>query len=132
MADRNTDDRTLVTEAAAALDTAEIAVFRRAWLHWYGDWPDEDRIVASFIPYMFGGSAPVWVRDYARRVVSAQRHGHFVPHRWGFSSTYVRNPLLGYALAVVAAATLIILVVLASAAAEYITGLDGCITPPCY
>lgn len=132
MATRNIDDRALVTEAAAALDTSEIAVFRGAWWHWYGHAPDEGRLEAQFITYMFGGSVPVWVRDYARRVVAEHRGGRLVPRVWGFRSPYIRNPVLGYTLAVVAVAVLIVLVVLASGAAEYIGGLDGCVTPPCY
>lgn len=70
MAIRNTGDRSLVTEAAAALDTSEIAVFRGAWWHWSGRAPDEGRLEAQFITYMFGGSVPVWVRGRCSPLIS--------------------------------------------------------------
>lgn len=125
-------DAELVTEAAAALDTSEIAIFRRAWCHWYGAAPEEARIERPFVVYMFGGRAPTWVRDYARRVVSENRSGPIEPSAWGFRSAYVRNPVLGYALAVLTVVVVIALVVAADISAQYIAGIEGCLTPPCY
>lgn len=125
-------DAELVTEAAAALDTSEIEIFRRAWAHWHGGTVDEARIEPRFIVYMFGGSAPFWVRDYARQVVSENRSSLVHPQAWGVRSSYIRNPLLGYALTVLAVVVLIGLVVAADISAQYIAGLEGCFTPPCY
>lgn len=125
-------DAALVTEAAAALDIAEIAVFRRAWSEWYGVPPDEGRIEPPFVVYMFGGPAPMWVRAYARRIVAEHRRAVLDPRAWGVRSSYVRNPLCGYLLAVVSVLILIVLVALADTAAQHIPGIEGCFTPPCY
>lgn len=127
-----TSDAELVTEAAAALDTSEIDIFRRAWMHWHGGAADEARIEPPFIVYMFGGRAPHWVRDYARQVVAENRTSLIDPRTWGIRSHHVRNPLLGYLLTVLAVFVLIALVALAAASAQYIAGLEGCYTPPCY
>lgn len=125
-------DAELVTEAAAALDTSEIEIFRRAWTHWHGGAADEARIEPRFIIYMFGGGAPFWVRDYARQVVDENRSSLIQPQLWGIHSSYIRNPLLGYALTVLAVLVLIALVVAADISAQYIAGVEGCFTPPCY
>lgn len=127
-----TSDAALVCEAAAALDIAEIQVFRRAWREWYGAPPDESRIEPPFVVYMFGGPAPMWVRAYARRVVAEHRRAVLDPREWGVRSMYVRNPLLGYLLTVASVLVLIVLVALADVAAQHIAGVDGCFTPPCY
>ena len=126
------NDAELITEAAAALDTSEISIFRRAWSHWYGGPADEARIEPSFIVYMFGGRAPHWARDYARRVVEENRAGEIEPQAWGTRSPYVRNPLLGFSLAVLTVLIVIGLVVAADIAAHYIAGIENCFTPPCY
>lgn len=125
-------DAELVTEAAAALDTSEIEIFRRAWTHWHGGAADETRIEPRFLVYMFGGRAPYWVRDYARHVVNENRSSLIQPQAWGIRSSYIRNPLLGYVLTVLAVVVLIALVVAADISAQYIAGIEGCFTPPCY
>lgn len=125
-------DAELVTEAAAALDTSEIDIFRRAWSHWHGIAADERCIEPPFLVYMFGGRAPHWARDYARRVVEENRTGTIRPLAWGIRSSYVRNPLVGYALTVLAVIVLIGLVAAADISAQYIAGIEGCLTPPCY
>lgn len=125
-------DDDLVAEAAAALDVPEIAIFRRAWSHWYGGTPDERRIERPFLVYMFGGAAPAWARDYARRVVEAHRREVIDPRAWGVRSIYVRSPLRGFLSVVLAVAVLVVLVVLADAAAKQIAGVEACLTPPCY
>lgn len=125
-------DTALVTEAAAALDIPEIAVFRRAWSEWYGAPPEESRIEPPFVVYMFGGPVPMWVRAYARRVVAEHRRAVLDPRAWGVRSVYVRNPLCGYLLAVASVLVLIVLVALADVAAQHIPGIHGCFTPPCY
>ena len=125
-------DTELITEAAAALDTSEIAIFRRAWSHWYGAPADEARVEPPFLVYMFGGRAPHWAREYARRVVEENRARTIEPQAWGTVSSYVRNPLLGFALAVLSVLVVIALVVAADISAQYIAGIEGCFTPPCY
>ena len=125
-------DDDLVAEAAAALDIPEIAIFRRAWAHWYGADPEERRIERSFLVYMFGGPAPPWARDYARRVVAANRRELIDPRAWGVRSLHVRSPWRGFLSAVLAVTVLVVLVVLADAAAKRIAGVEACFTPPCY
>lgn len=132
MSSPQVDDSALVAEAAAALDTSEIAIFRHAWAHWYGHAPSESRIEPSFLVYMFGGRAPAWVRDYARRIVARHRAEPLDPGAWGSRVDYVRNPLLGYLLAVLTVLVVIALVVVADYSAQYIAGIEGCLTPPCY
>lgn len=125
-------DGDLVSEAAAALDIPEIAIFRRAWTHWYGGTPDERRIEPPFLRYMFGGSAPPWVRAYARHVVESHRREPIDPRAWGVRSSYVRNPVRGYLLTLASVTVIVVLVVLADSAARHIAGTDACYTPPCY
>lgn len=125
-------DAALVTEAAAALDVPEIAVFRRAWSEWYGAPPEEAHIEPPFVVYMFGGPAPMWVRAYARRVVAEHRRAVLDPRAWGVGPAYIRNPALGYLLAAASVLVLIVLVALADVAAQHLAGIEGCFTPPCY
>lgn len=132
MQERLEADSALISEAAAALDTSEIAIFRRAWVHWYGVPAVEARVEPLFLIYMFGGRAPSWVRDYARRIVARHRDQPLDPYDWGSRSGYARNPLLGFALAVLAVVVVIALVIAADYSAQFITGLEGCFTPPCY
>lgn len=126
------DDAALISEAAAALDTSEISIFRRAWAHWYGSPPDEASIEPPFLVYMFEGRAPSWARDYARRIVVRHEAETIDPYAWGSRSGYVRNPVLGFALAVLTVVIVIALVVVADYSAQFISGIEGCLTPPCY
>jgi len=126
------DEAALVTEAAAALDTEEIAIFRRAWAHWYGHAPSESCIGPSFLVYMFGGRAPARVCDYTRRIVPLHRDEPLDPRAWGSRVDYVRNPLLGFSLAALTVVVVRGLVLIADYSAQFIADIEGCLTPPCY
>ena len=70
MANTDIDD---VLSASAALDIAEVQLFRKAYRKWFGSRIDENLLERHFVAYMFAGVVPHWARDYARQVLTVPR-----------------------------------------------------------
>ena len=64
-----------VLEATALLDVTEFELFHLAHLRWFGHALDDAAMERLYLPYMFQGRVPPWVRDLARRVVEAGEAG---------------------------------------------------------
>ena len=77
------DDSLLIARARDHLGLLEFDLFRAAWKHWHGDAPNERRLERDFVSYMFHQSAPVYVRDFARRVIAKAESGGFNPRAFG-------------------------------------------------
>ena len=54
---------------ARLLDITEFEVFRVAYRCWYNKSPGDRFLEYQFVPYMFNGIAPFWVRAFTRRTL---------------------------------------------------------------
>ncbi len=61
------DDVRIVTFAATALHTSELAVFRAAHIAWFDRPVTDAQLMQSFHDYRVYGIAPFWVRHFARQ-----------------------------------------------------------------
>ncbi len=66
-------DARLVMDAAAALDIREFDLFALAHGWRFGGRAEIAALERIFAAYMFGGTVPVWVRQYARQVLNPSR-----------------------------------------------------------
>jgi hypothetical protein len=66
------DDLKSVVDAASALNVSEFEVFCLAYQHWFGHSADTREMNAFFGRYMNTAVAPMWVRDFTRRVRTIQ------------------------------------------------------------
>ncbi|NIR97539.1 MAG: hypothetical protein GWN05_07750 [Gammaproteobacteria bacterium] len=119
---------------ACALDITEFRVFELAFATWYGYTPSPKRIEADFVPYMFDGVVPHWVRQYTRKVLRLQREGRLDPAALGLAPRPRTRSML-----VKAGAFLITLVfvfagllVMAAASGKLLPFVKECYFPPCY
>ncbi len=123
-----------VLEASSLLDITEFELFRLAFVHWFGHRPEERRLERAFAVYMFRQVAPLWVRDFARRVVEAAAAGPLDRAAFGVSprAGSARMVSRGLRFAVALIVTLAVLVLGAELAALTL-GVGGrCLFPPCY
>jgi hypothetical protein len=72
-----------VLEAAALLEVTEFELFRIAYRRWHGVTLADDRLERHYLPYMFKGRVPLWVRQTAREVIGAAEIGQLDPQRFG-------------------------------------------------
>ncbi len=63
------EDACLVLDAAALLDVREFDLFELAYDWWFGAHAEIKALEKAFVPYMFRGIVPLWVRQYAREVM---------------------------------------------------------------
>lgn len=70
--DRLRDDLALIDAACEAMRIGEFDLFRRAFRAWFGVEPDEKRLEAVFVAYLFHREVPGWLRHFCRRVVDEQ------------------------------------------------------------
>ncbi len=67
------EDACLVLDAAALLDVREFDFFALAHDWWFGAHAEIKALERAFVPYMFRGIVPLWVRQYAREVMLEAR-----------------------------------------------------------
>ncbi len=123
---RNTlTDAAAVRASAALLDVSEYQIFRMGWRAWFGTPPGAGNTVLDrcFSRYMQGGAVPLWVRRFARSVLSGEPvPGCFRPHR------RPANLVRGLCAGAVTAVTVSVVFFAAHHAAQPL----GCLLPPCY
>lgn len=61
-----------VTRAARLLDISEFELFGAAYRSWYGESAGERYLESHFVPYMFEGTVPFWVRHFTRETLEAR------------------------------------------------------------
>ncbi len=67
------EDASLVLDAAALLDVREFDFFSLAYDWWFGTRAEIKALERAFVPYMYRGIVPLWVRQYAREVMIEAR-----------------------------------------------------------
>lgn len=92
----DSEDGTLVTQGAAALDIKEFAFFRLAYRRWFGKEATDDAIEPPFMRFLTTRVAPHWVRQLAREILELQHDGRLdrtaygLPVARGMSPTLIR------------------------------------------
>ncbi len=129
------DDNDLkgVVDTASALNVSEFEVFCLAYQNWFGHTADMGEIDAVFGRYMDTTMAPMWVRDFTRRVQEMREENQLDAAAFNIEAppptTYWTAFLGGMAFAsmIMIIALLVYLVLHAEDAA-----MVGCQFPPCY
>ncbi len=80
--DCNADTRD-VLKASAELEITEFRLFELAHRRWFGECGSERHIEELFTPYMYGGPAPHWVRQFCREVLERAGAGELDPLEFG-------------------------------------------------
>lgn len=75
----NSDDLKGVQRASNLLGLAEFELFREAYRAWHKDTPSDELLEQHFVPYMFSGEAPVWVRSFVRTTLHSVEKGLHLP-----------------------------------------------------
>ena len=50
------------------LHISEFRLFELAYKEWFGDYASESELELAYIPYLFSGSVPCWVRQFTRNI----------------------------------------------------------------
>ena len=121
-----------VLRAASLLNIGEFRIFELAFKNWFGRQAREKTIERYFIPYMFRGRVPSWVRHFCREIIDLERMHHLDAEYYAFKpeiQTYagIWKGLLGF---IGIGATLLVLVLLAKSVAPMMP--LACTFPPCY
>ena len=123
-----------VLEATALLEVTEFEFFRIAYRRWYGRAVDDDVLEKLYLPYMFHGRVPLWVRQLARDVIQKAEDEALDPSAFGVLpkplSMDMYNRGLRYFLWII----VIFGTMLTGAAtvAELMPWYQSCYLPPCY
>jgi len=127
-------DALAVANAAALLDITEFELFRLAHRDWFGRAATDRTIEGYFIPFMFRGVVPYWVRNFVRLVLRLDDEGDLDREQLGvrrqrWSRSMARRGEL-YLLIIVA--VLVLLFFAANDPAVLANLPKGCLLPPCY
>jgi len=123
-----------VLEAAALLEVTEFELFRIAYRRWFGAEIGDDGLERHYLPYMFKGRVPVWVRHVAREVIDEAEREVLDPLAYGVHprplTMDMYNRGLRYFLWI--AVILGTLMTGAATVAEFAPWYQSCYFPPCY
>ena len=64
------DDNNIVSDASGILDVSEFKIFQMAFYAWFGEDGNYKFIESCFGSYLKDNKLPIWVRNYARRIVN--------------------------------------------------------------
>ena len=123
-----------VLEAAALLEVTEFELFRIAYRRWFHAEIDDTELERLYLPYMFHGQVPHWVRQLTRQVIGEADRDHLDPKTYGVMpkplTMDMYNRGLRYCLwiAVILGTMLTGAVTVAELAPWY----ETCYFPPCY
>ena len=121
-----------VLRASAVLDIAEVDLFSRAYLRWYGRAASAEDLERLFVAYMFADRVPIFVRDYARRVLNAETDRREMPAELHPPAPSGRRTGFGIAMLLLQLVILLGLVGLAEFSLSGSGPFPACILPPCY
>jgi hypothetical protein len=131
---RMSDDVADVLEAAALLEVTEFELFRIAWGKWHGGGIGDAQLERHYLPYMFKGQVPVWVRQLARKIVAEAEADELNPANYGVmpkpQTMDMYNRGLRYCLWI--AVIMGTLLTGAATVAELSPWYQSCFFPPCY
>jgi hypothetical protein len=123
-----------VLEAAALLQITEFELFRIAYRRWHGVTLDDDDLERHYLPYMFKGRVPLWVRKMAREVIGEAEAEALDPRAYGILPKPLTMDMYNRGLRYFLWITVILGTLLTGAAtvAELGPWYESCYLPPCY
>ncbi len=131
---RMSDDVADVLEAAALLQVTEFELFRIAWGKWHGGGIGDAQLERHYLPYMFKGQVPVWVRQLTRKIAAEADADQLNPANYGVMpkplTMDMRHRGLRYGLWI--AVIFGTLLTGAATVAELSPWYQSCYFPPCY
>lgn len=123
-----------VLEAVALLEVTEFEFFRIAYRRWYGCAVGDHELEPLYLPYMFKGQVPIWVRQLAREVIAKAETGSLDPKTYGVLPRQLSMDMYNRGLRYFLWITVILGTMLTGAAtvAELMPWYQSCYFPPCY
>ncbi len=123
-----------VLEAAALLEVTEFEFFRIAHRRWYGTTVEERELERLYLPYMFHGRVPPWVRQLAREVIAMAEADRLDPKTFGVLPRPLSMDMYNRGLRYLLWLTVIFGTLLTGAAtvAQLAPWYQSCYLPPCY
>jgi hypothetical protein len=123
-----------VLEAAALLEVTEFEFFRIAHRRWYGTRVGEPELERLYLPYMFHGRVPLWVRQLAREVIARAEADDLDPKSFGVLPKPLSMDMYNRGLRYFLWLTVIFGTLLTGAAtvARLAPWYQSCYLPPCY
>lgn len=123
-----------VLEAAALLEVTEFELFRIAYRRWFGTDIRDRELERFYLPYMFRGRVPPWVRQLTRAVIAAAETDTLDPRSYGVLPRPVSMDMYNRGLRYFLWLTVIFGTLLTGAAtvAKLAPWYQSCYLPPCY
>lgn len=123
-----------VLEAAALLEVTEFELFGIAYRRWYGTAIDDRELEPLYLPYMFHGRVPLWVRQLAREVIAKAETDSLDPKIYGILPKPLSMDMYNRGLRSFLWITVVLGTLLTGAAtvAELVPWYQSCYFPPCY
>ena len=123
-----------VLETAALLEVTEFELFGIAYRRWYGAGIAERDLEQLYLPYMFHGRVPLWVRQLAREVLAQAEAGRLDPKAYGILPKPLSMDMYHQGLRYLLWLSLILGTLLTGAAtvAQLAPWYQSCYLPPCY
>jgi len=122
-----------VLDTAAALDVTEFRVFELAYTGWFGRSAHPDELERYFVPYMFDGIVPLWVRQFTRDVLRREGRGELRRDEFGLlAPRRTRGQMLtggGWVLLLI---VVFVLLLVGASSTNLLPVLKQCYFPPCY
>jgi hypothetical protein len=123
-----------VLEAAALLEVTEFEFFRIAHRRWYGIRIEDKELERLYLPYMFHGRVPLWVRQLAREVIAKAEADCLDPKSFGVLPRPLSMDMYNRGLRYFLWLAVIFGTLLTGAAtvAHLAPWYQSCYLPPCY
>jgi hypothetical protein len=123
-----------VLEAAALLEVTEFELFRIAYRRWFGADIRDRELERFYLPYMFHGRVPPWVRQLTRAVIADAEAETLDPRSYGVLPQPLSMDMYNRGLRYFLWLTVIFGTLLTGAAtvAKLAPWYQSCYLPPCY
>ena len=123
-----------VLEAAALLEVTEFELFRIAYRRWFHADIEDAELERLYLPYMFKGQVPLWVRQLTRQVVIEADRDRLDPKSYGVMPRPLTMDMYNRGLRYCLWIAVILGTMLTGAVtvAELSPWYETCYFPPCY
>ena len=123
-----------VLEAAALLEVTEFELFRIAYRRWFHTDIDDAELERLYLPYMFKGQVPLWVRQLTRQVIMEADRDRLDPKSYGVMPRPLTMDMYNRGLRYCLWIAVILGTMLTGAVtvAELSPWYETCYFPPCY
>ena len=121
-----------VRTVASLLNIGEFRVFEIAFRCWYGKGADEKTIERYFMPYMFKGRVPSWVRHFCRTIIKREADNELDPRDYGIGFMAPQNGSIWTGIIGGLSIVVILIVLVTLAHSVSVVMPLACTFPPCY